>query len=199
MAKGTGLPIGDCRRFIQNYYARYYRVKEWQDELNNFVVLSRTMSDRRVGGQQAGKGGWKSETGREYVFYEQIAPEWLRKKTGRNLSFSPTQIKNYPVQGFATADVVPLMLGRVNRLIQQKYRDVILLVNTIHDSILLDVDQKNIDTITGASAGLALDEIHRLLESAPKCIEETFGLTFDMELPVDMELGPNWAEMISVP
>ena len=57
--------------------------------------------------------------------------------------FSPTQLKNYPVQGFATGDIVPEVLGRLRRVLTEKgLSDKVLLVNTVHDSVLFDVDKK---------------------------------------------------------
>ena len=49
-----------------------------------------------------------------------------------------TQIKNYPVQGFATADIVPIAC--INAYKMMKYSNVkSLLINTVHDSIVVDV------------------------------------------------------------
>ena len=49
-----------------------------------------------------------------------------------------TQIKNYPVQGFATADIVPLACINIYNLMKEK-KVKSLLINTVHDSIIADV------------------------------------------------------------
>ena len=47
-------------------------------------------------------------------------------------------IKNYPVQGFATGDIVPIVLLEIEkRLKNDKLKSV--LVNSVHDSVVLDV------------------------------------------------------------
>jgi DNA polymerase I-like protein with 3'-5' exonuclease and polymerase domains len=47
-----------------------------------------------------------------------------------------TQIKNYPVQSFATADIVPIALLYIDKLLDSMKSCV---VNTVHDSIVIDV------------------------------------------------------------
>jgi len=186
MAHSTGLTRSQCQVFIDNYYSRYKQVKLWQDDIAKSVLESRLPSAKFVGGVQAGMSVLKSITGRRYVFYEQEAPKFLKDR-GTPLSFSPTQMKNYPVQGFATGDIVPLMIGKVYRWIKNNYPDV-LMVNTIHDSIMFDVPP-HID-IREFSISLA-----EATAFAPTIIEDTFGFEFDLPLPVDVEHGPSWAEV----
>ena len=47
-----------------------------------------------------------------------------------------TQIKNYPVQSFATADIVPLILMEIDKALDI-YNSCV--VNTVHDSIVIDI------------------------------------------------------------
>ena len=45
-------------------------------------------------------------------------------------------IKNYPVQGFATADIVPIVMLEIETRLNG-YKS--MLVNSVHDSVVLDV------------------------------------------------------------
>src|SRR6056300_821361 len=68
-------------------------------------------------------------SGREFSF-----PDVKRKSTGRVSHF--TQIKNYPVQSFATADIVPIALLHIDRLLKGMQSCI---VNSVHDSIVIDI------------------------------------------------------------
>ena len=74
-----------------------------------------------------------NKSGRQYAF-----PNVERK--GKRVTHF-TMIKNYPVQGFATGDVVPVLNEMHKRLRQKKS----CLVNTVHDSMVVDVhpDEKD--------------------------------------------------------
>ena len=185
MAHQTGLPKKTCQQFIDRYYARYEGVKSWQDQVAADVLKNRKMSHHMVNGMSAGRSMISSPTGRRYTFIEQAAPEWMGKK----LSFSPTQMKNFMVQGFATGDVVPMMLGRVNRYLKN-YHPEVCLINTTHDSLMLDVPPMG-----PLEYSQLVNGTKKLLESAPSVLNDVFGIDFDMKLPVDMESGDTWGSL----
>ena len=95
MAHQTGLPKKLCQQFIGRYYTRYRVVEEWQERVAHDVLRNRTMSSHMVNGMSAASSMITSPTGRRYTFIEQAPPAWMGKK----LSFSPTQMKNFKVQG----------------------------------------------------------------------------------------------------
>lgn len=190
MSKQTGLSKEQCQEFIENYYRRYTGVKQWQDDIADEVKSRRVITDELTeGGQPRGVGWHVSITGRKYVFKEYDAPDFLKRR-GTMTSFSPTQMKNYPVQGFATGDIVPLVLGEVcERFYQDRaLAEKALLINTVHDSILLDVHK---DILYEACKTLK-----ETMEEAPKLIEGTFGLKFDLPLEVGVSYGKNWLEQV---
>jgi len=188
MAKQTGLSMEQCKQFISNYYARYTGVGEWQDAVADEVRRSRKPSAKRTEKNlPAGMGQYKSITGRRYVFKEYDAPEWMARK-GAKTSFSPTQMKNYPVQGFATGDVVPLVIGELYDVLKNSvWKDTALLTNTVHDSVLLDCYDR-------ATAVQVAEIVKVTMERAPQYIEETWGFKFDLPLNVDVEIGETWAK-----
>jgi len=182
MAEKNGTSVRLAQSFIDSYYTRYWRVKEWQDENIKIVQQSRRPSSRMTKkGMPAGMGYLESETGRKYVFFEE--------DSYRGTSFSPTKIKNYPVQGFATGDIVPIMLGELLDWSLTCPLEV-LLVNTVHDSVLLDINCSNEDSIK-ALAREAKEE----LEGVPTKFKDLFAIDIDLPMKVDVEVGKTWGSM----
>ena len=68
-------------------------------------------------------------SGRQYAF-----PEVTRRSNGTPSHF--TMIKNYPVQGFATGDVVPVVLNEIDARLNSFHSCI---VNIVQDSMLLQV------------------------------------------------------------
>ena len=76
-------------------------------------------------------GNVRTPSGREFAF-----PLATRRANGSITYF--TQVKNYPVQSFATADIVPVSLIYIDKMLQaNKLQSCV--VNTVHDSIVIDV------------------------------------------------------------
>jgi DNA polymerase I-like protein with 3'-5' exonuclease and polymerase domains len=150
------------------------------------VQLSRKPSPKRTESLlPAGIGEYRSITGRLYRFTEYDAPEFLVRR-GTRTSFSPTQCKNYPIQGFATGDIVPEVLGRVFRalLADEELREKCLIINTVHDSIIFDCHKSVLDK--------ACRLIRSVMEDAPKWMEKRYGFKIDLPLNVDVEYGHSW-------
>lgn len=188
MAENAGVSIDRAKEFIEAYYTRYPQVKEWQEGIIDQVRRDATPSNTKTPkGFPAQRSFLTSPTGRWYTFTEQDAPEWMADK-GEATSFSPTQIKNYPVQGFSTGDVVPLALGEVFRyLIRSKSKEHIKFVNTVHDSLIFDVSP---DLDIGV-----LRDIKKILEGLPEKINHLWPeVRFDLPLHAGVEMGPSWGE-----
>jgi len=192
MSIKNGIPISLAKKFIAQYYERYPGVAVYQNKLLEQVKASREVSEERTeGGFPRGVGKYQSETGRIFVFKEYDSPSFMQEK-GEYTSFKPTEIKNYGVQGFAGGDIVLTVLGRLFRdLKNSEYHDGILLINTIHDSILLDI--KHRDLIPGAKW-----IVSRHMKSAPDYLKEDYGIDFDLPLKIEFKAGKNWAEMAPI-
>ena len=182
MAAKTRLPKFQCQAFIDRYYTRYSRVKEWQDEVRTVVENFSWPSDKlSPKGDVIHKSVYKSITGRQYIF-----KEYENYRGG--MSFSPTQMKNYPVQGFSTGDVVPEVLGRLhNMLTANSYHDKILLVGTVHDSIILDVEKDYV----GSATSILTD----VMKAVPVWMKMRFGLKIDVPVKAHIGVGDNLAEV----
>lgn len=193
MAQKNKIPVHVAKTFIANYYTRYPRVKEWQDEVYEAVKASRELTDKHtVKGLPLGSGTYRSITGREYVFFEYDNPYYDPSITWKRqipTSFSPTETKNYPVQGFATGDIVPMIVGKLYRAIKADpiFDGRVLLINTIHDSILIDCQKDFVPDVCML--------VKTVMEKAPEFLYEEFGIEFDLPLPVGLKVGKNWGDM----
>ena len=168
--KRPPLPIGPNKEkiFVDTRYTwfaeKYADITRWHDELQTHAITY-----KRV----------KLPTGREYSF-----PYAERMPWGGS-SYS-TQIKNYPVQGFATADIVPLACIKIYELMkEQKVKS--LLINTVHDSIIADV-------YPGEEA--VMSKIFRQgTASVIPALKEYYGINFNIPLDVEVKIGYNWLDI----
>ena len=99
-------------------------------------------------------------------------------------SFS-TQIKNYPVQGFATADIVPLACINIQELLEE-HNTKSLLINTVHDSIVADVSPGEESLVASCLNKGCLGVIQRM--------KDMYDIDFNVPLDVELKVGSNWLD-----
>jgi len=119
-------------------------------------------------------------SGREFAF-----PDTKRKRDGSVTNF--TQIKNYPVQSFATADIVPLALVEIYKRLQP-YRSCV--VNSVHDSIVIDVHPDEVEDVVKVVDSVQNDLI--------QLINTTWSMDFNVPLALEAKIGDNWLEQNEV-
>lgn len=187
MARKIGVSKAAAEDFIATYYERYSVVKEWQNENIEKVKASRTPSARRTAsGQPSGRGVLASPSGRLYTFYETDPPGWMRNT---NPTFMPTQIKNYPVQGFATGDIMAVFRARVLRWwIAEPERMKFLPINTVHDSVLFDCYNRKYGEYVAKA-------MKRIADSLVDEIESLWGIHCPVPFKIESKAGPTWGTM----
>jgi len=122
------------------------------------------------------KGSITTPSGRQFAF-----PDVERRRSGAVSHF--TQIKNYPVQSFATADIVPLILIHIEerlKLLQS------CIVNTVHDSIVIDVHPDEINKVV-----FILKTIN---QDITNIVNTQFGIDFNVPLLLESKIGDNWLD-----
>ena len=182
----AGCSIDVAKKFVLTFYTRYPEVRTWNDRMSAESSAFGEHTELIEGGKSITRQ-WKhiSETKRIYTFNE-----YKSKYEGtRDYTFSPTELKNYPVQGLATGDIVPLMLGIVFRELINTCG--VKLINTIHDSILLDCSREAVES------GV-VERIKRLLDNTHKYYQMTFGIPLALKLSAGVSSGKNWFEMEEV-
>jgi len=152
------------KRYYKKFAEKYKDITNWHTKLQTEAI-----EFKRI----------KLPTGREYMF-----PYAERMPWGGS-SYS-TQIKNYPVQGLATADIVPLACIKIYELMKdQKVKS--LLINTVHDSIVADVYPGEESVMSKIfKQGTA---------SVISALKEYYGINFNIPLDTEVKLGYNWLEM----
>eukprot|EP00796_Vickermania_ingenoplastis_P004202 gene4202-3034_t len=147
ISQSTGLTQDQVRMLIEKEGETYRGV----DVFNAMVELSANTYDpsiqdgtKNLRGHQLFKGMFPVLTGSRYIFTESDVPNaMLHKKRGatsrKSTNFSPTHLKNYPVQGFA-GEIVQIMLGVLFRkfLSNDNYGGLACLTNTVHDCVWVD-------------------------------------------------------------
>lgn len=145
ISQSTGLTQDQVRMLIEKESETYRGVEVF----NKMVTLSANSYDaslqngaRNVRGHQFFKGMFPVLTGSRYIFTESDVPETMlreRAAVRKSTNFSPTHLKNYPVQGFA-GEIVQVMLGVLWRhfLANNNYNGLAVLTNTVHDCVWVD-------------------------------------------------------------
>lgn len=150
----------------QAYYKaftdKYEGIVAWQNELCEIAVKSPHIITL--------------PSGREYKFE-------TAKRTGSGKVTPRTKIVNYPVQGFATADVVPAILVNLFRAMKEEGVKS-LIVNTVHDSVVVDVypgEEK-------IMAKLMYDTFNGIVDN----MKVRWDIDFNVPLDVEIKMGDNW-------
>jgi DNA polymerase I-like protein with 3'-5' exonuclease and polymerase domains len=147
--------------YYTHFTQKYRGVAEWHSRLAKEAIETQKIT---------------TPSGREFSF-----PDVVRKVTGRVSHF--TQIKNYPVQSFATADIVPIALLHIDDLLQNMKSCI---VNTVHDSIVIDVHPDEESQVINV-----IDETNKAL---PYLITQRWGVEFNVPLLLEAKIGPNWLD-----
>jgi len=87
------------------------------------------------------------------------------------------------VQSFATADIVPLILMHIEKLLDP-YNSCV--VNSVHDSIVVDVHPSEERQV--------LDIIQSTNDHMISLIERQFKLQFNVPLLLEAKIGSNWLD-----
>jgi DNA polymerase I-like protein with 3'-5' exonuclease and polymerase domains len=157
----TGTP--DQQRYYREFKNKYAAVREWHDRLQAEAVE---------------KGYITLPSGRQYAFPGVKWTEW-------GTATQRTAICNYPVQGFATADLLPIALVYLSKSMKTKELKS-LICNTVHDSIVLDVFPGEEDTVT--------ELVAEAMMSLPEEAQRRYGIHYDMPVGLEIKMGPNWSD-----
>ena len=189
LSKNANVTKEEAQRFVKTFYERYHGVALYH---NNIIDDADKKGTIRSGEKYREFELMNFQTGRRYMFHEYPNSDWAKEKTGRVYSFSPTELKNYPVQGMATGDIVPLMLGILFRKFVNNpdYDNKVKMINTVHDSVLFDVHKDVLSEF--------ITEARWVLDNTHKYFYETFGSELSLSLSSGCSFGLNWMDMMEV-
>jgi len=149
-----------------HFIDKYKGIKGWHQKLQDEAIRNKSVT---------------LPTGRQFSF-----PDARRNRNGG--SSGATKIKNYPVQGFATADIVPLCLVNLRRSMKEKGLTSVI-VNTVHDSVLLDCRVDEVDSV------MHILENEMSPGNIRQMIEGFYGFDMDIPLTIDTKRGSDWLNM----
>lgn len=201
IAEETGMALSAVKEFIKAEEKMYPGVLEYNERVKESVLTTKRPSGKMLEVDDLSfiqhSGYYTSPTGKRYVFKEEVAPPFMRRKpkwagkdwTPTYTSFSPTQTKNYPIQGLA-GEVVLLSLGKLFRklLAEDNYGGNILLTNTVHDCAWLDSSNEHY-------AQLACQVTLDIFTNADKLIEAHYEIPCPVKFRAEAEYGPNMLSM----
>ena len=151
--------------YYEHFNEKYQGVASWHKKLGNEAIRLQKITNA---------------SGRQYAF-----PDVIRRDNGSPTHF--TMIKNYPVQGFATGDIVPLVLieleARMNKIQS-------CVVNSVHDSMVVDVHPNEKEYV--------LSIIDTLNKDLDNLIEEAYDIQMNVPLLLEAKIGPNWLDIKDV-
>ncbi len=151
-------------RYYEAFKNKYWQVNNWHYTLQKEAVETKKI---------------KLPSGREYAFPE---ARWTRYGNVTN----STAIKNYPVQGFATADLLPLALVFLYGIMRKRNMKSVI-CNTVHDSITLDVyPNERVECI---------DCLRMSMLSIKDECKRRYNIDYNMPIDIELKIGRNWLEL----
>ena len=151
--------------YYEHFTDKYRGIAKWHRNLATEVLTFKKIT---------------TPSGREFSF-----PDVKRRKNGTVTNF--TAIKNYPVQSFATADIVPAVLLEIDKRMSGLQSQI---VNSVHDSIVIDIHPDEEEKVMGVigSVNGGLKEI----------IDNKFKINFNVPLLLEAKIGVNWLDQKEV-
>ena len=153
--------------YYEQFTKKYSGIARWHKELAREAL---------------GTGKITTPSGREFSF-----PDVVRRSNGSVTYF--TQIKNFPVQSFVTADIVPISLIYIDQLLGINQMQSCI-VNTVHDSIVIDVHPNEKEKV--------LRVIKAANDSLITIVNRKWNIDFNLPLLLEAKIGDNWLDTVDV-
>ena len=194
IAASTGMAIEDVMALIEAEDLEYHEIKDHFEKRTFEIQANRKPSGvviphPTVPGVMChiGKSFIRTPDGKLYGYTESPAPEFLIRKNKPTASFSPTEIKNYEVQGTGGEWMKAAMWIAVREFYRERnFKGLALLVNTVHDAAYTDSHKD----VALQAAGL----LHACMEEASNFMEFWFAWPIPVPVPSDTSWGSSMAE-----
>lgn len=193
ISESTGMPLEEVEALIKAETERYPEIDAYYELVTAAIKRNRRATSKfiphptlRGAMCQIGKSHFITPDNKRYSYEEQPSPEYLAKR-GHMASFSPTEIKNFIVQGLGAEWMKAAMWTMVREWYKRgNFGGRSLLVNTVHDASYLDVAPE----LAEESAAL----LHACMEGANEVIRRWFGMAVQVPVPSDTVMGNNMME-----
>lgn len=202
IAAGLKLPVEIIQGYIEADEKRYPGITPWQTKVAEDIVASAWPTTKWAQHPLTKesfcvhRGSYTDFLGKTYVFEQGPAPDFLAKPRGNQVpqvaAFSPTESKNYPVQGLGGEIMKAALWLAVRAFYKVKnFGQRGLLVNTVHDAGYADAHPD----VALRTAAL----LHACMDEACTMIEYTFGIQLPLPVPADTHWGHSMFVEKSVP
>jgi DNA polymerase-1 len=184
ISEKNGIPLDDVKEMIEAEEKEYPGVVKFNADVEKEVnATSEPFRDADRGWRVYRRGTWQSPTGTLYSWRSWDAPAFMRSK-GITDTFSPPELKNYPVQGTG-GEIVQMILGFLWRWFvkNDNFNGRALLVNTVHDCVWADMQPDIVDTV--------IPGMKKIMQAVPQLLKHLFNIDCPVPFPVDAEVGPN--------
>ena len=139
------------------------------------------------------RGQWQAPTGTLYRWRQWDAPDYLQRR-GIEMTFSPTERKNWPMQGMG-GEVMQMALGLCFRHFVEKgwwsggdNAHLALLTNTVHDCAWVDMGKN-------ANAAVILGDMHEIMVNIPLFMKKRYGIDVPVKFKAEVEVGKDMYDM----
>lgn len=200
ISDGTGIPLEQVEELIEAEQKRWPGIETYYEELTKEIARNREPGGRYIPHPekptimcQLGHSWARTPDGKKYVYTEHPAPKWmLERKGGRTSTFSPTEIRNYVVQG-AGAEVAKAAMAVIA---YTWARDPGLfynapVINQVHDAFYVDA-HPNFKEQAAAT-------LHACVLESSTMIRRRLGWDLSIDYPAEVQWGPNMAEESAIP
>lgn len=183
--------------------ARYPEIPLWQSHVaaqigQTAIPLDRWGTHPTAGVRfQVHRGFYTDFLHKTYCFDESASPDFMAKPRRKDqapvyASFSPTEAKNYPVQGLGGEIMkAALWLALRGFYAVKNFQGKAILVNTVHDASYVDAAP----SVAANAAAL----LHGAMEEACALIEQEFSITLPLPVPADTHWGHSMFIEKSIP
>lgn len=161
---GVSTSVKFWEDILEQYFNKYKGLRAWHNQL---ILTAKT------------QGFLEIPSGRKYP----IVPDMRKREP-----WPITIIKNYPVQGFG-ADLVMLARLEARKRIRASGLEC-LLISTIHDSIVADCPEKNVEAV----GRILYDSVL----AVPSLCKKVFDYDFKLPLTSEVQYGPNKRDMVEL-
>ncbi|QIN95091.1 DNA polymerase I [Pseudomonas phage BIM BV-45] len=194
ISESTGIPIDEVYALIEAENTRYPEIEPFYADLMEQVTNSKRGCRKVIphpdfpAKQVAlGTGHYRTPDGKLYTYLEQCAPKFVVEKTGQWSSFSPTEIKNYIVQGTGAEWAKAACWLLVRMFYRRKnWGGLGLLINQVHDAAYGDAHP----SVKAEVAAV----IHACMEGASPFMSAYFNWAIPLPVPSDTTWGASMAE-----
>ena len=162
-----GYSAKQWEQVVEKFYIKYDGIKLWHDK----VLKEATTT-----------GQLNIPTGRTWKY------EMRRNKRGE-LEWPITTMKNYPVQGLEADMMVIVRVSLAKRLRQLGNPDIFM-VNSVHDSVLVDAPSSMVDKVVSIIADV--------FRTVPTNFHRLFGVEFNLPFRCEIMVGDDWLNMKAV-